>query len=233
MLTKDDIAKLNDKFEKAHPDQILRWAVETFRGKVALSSSFGGNSAALIHMTVQAEPQIPVLFLNTGFLFRETLVYAQELRQRFGLNLREFKATREQMDETRQNLAVRRENGGTKCCDDAKVDLMKRSLEGVSCWISGLRRGQGSTRKDIKIIEEPRPGLIKVYPLANWSGKDLYAYMKKHDLPLHPLWEKGFTSIGCEPCTSLPTGGGEERSGRWAGLDKKECGIHTFLDQKD
>ncbi len=232
MLTKEDINKLNDKFEKATPEQILRWAMETFRGKVGVSSSFGGQSAALIHMAVQFDPQVPILLLNTGYLFKETLTFAADLRKKLGLNLREYKATKAQIEETKKNLDYRRTHGGTKCCDDAKIDLMKRSLEGLNCWVSGLRRGQGSTRKDIKIIEEYQSGLIKVHPLANWSGKDLYGYMKKHELPFHPLWEKGFTSIGCEPCTSIPTGEGE-RSGRWAGLDKKECGIHTFLDKKD
>ncbi|MBV9080543.1 MAG: phosphoadenylyl-sulfate reductase [Elusimicrobia bacterium] len=231
-LSRADIEKLNASFEKAEPQEILRWALETFKGRVGLSSSFGGQSLALIHMAVQIQPDVPILFLNTGFLFMETLQYAAEMTKRFNLNVREFKATRAQIDETRRNLEKRAKEGGTKCCDDAKIDLMRQSLHGLNCWIAGLRRGQGSTRKDIKIIEEYGAGLLKVHPLANWSGKDLYAYMKKHDLPFHPLWEKGFTSIGCEPCTSLPTGTGE-RSGRWAGLDKSECGIHTFLDKKD
>lgn len=232
ILTKNDIASLNERFEKAEPQDILRWAITSHPGKVALSSSFGGHSAALIHMAIQIEPNLPILFLNTGFLFMETLEFAAGLTRRFHLNVREFKASREQIEETRRNLEIRARQGGAKCCDDAKIDLMKRSLEGFSCWIAGLRRSQGSGRKDIKIVEEYESGLIKVHPLANWSDRDLYAYMKRHNLPFHPLWEKGFTSIGCEPCTSLPGTGGE-RSGRWAGLDKTECGIHTFLDKKD
>ena len=109
---------------------------------------------------------------------------------------------------------------------------MQRSLAGLTCWIAGLRRSQGDTRKDIKIVEEYQSGLIKVHPLAHWSGKQLYAYMTQHSLPFHPLWDKGYTSIGCEPCTRLPLSADDERSGRWAGLEKKECGIHTFMQQK-
>ena len=109
---------------------------------------------------------------------------------------------------------------------------MKQSLEGLACWIAGLRRNQGTSRKDIKIIEEYGTGLVKVHPLANWTAKEIYGYMKKNDLPFHPLWEKGYTSVGCEPCTSLPIPGQDERSGRWAGSDKKECGIHTFMNKK-
>jgi phosphoadenosine phosphosulfate reductase len=233
MLTKKEIDELNARFEKSAPEEILRWAINHYRGKVALSSSFGGQSAALIHMATQVDPQIPILFLDTGYLFRETLEFAAGLVKKWNLNLKEFRATPAQIEETRQNLIKRDKGQGTKCCDDAKIDLMKRSLDGLECWIAGLRRGQGSTRKDIKIIEEYQSGLIKVHPLANVSGKDLYAYMSKHQLPFHPLWEKGFTSIGCEPCTALPGAGGGERSGRWAGLDKTECGIHTFLDKKE
>lgn len=230
-LTKDEIEALNAKFETAPPEEILRWALTTYKGKVGLSSSFGGQSAALIHMATRIDPNVPILFLNTGFLFMETLKYAADLAEKLHLNIREFKASREQIEETKRNLEKRAKEGGTKCCDDAKIDLMRQSLHGLSCWIAGLRRGQGSSRKDIKIIEEYGDGLVKVHPLANWSGKDLYAYMKKHNLPFHPLWEKGFTSIGCEPCTALPSGEGE-RSGRWTGLDKTECGIHTFLEKK-
>jgi len=231
-LSKDEIDALNAKFESATPQEILTWALTSHAGRAGLSSSFGGQSVALIHMATRITPDLPILFLNTGYLFKETLTFAVDVQKKLHLNLKEFKATEEQIAETRRNLEKRAQDGGSKCCDDAKIDLMQKSLDGLSCWVAGLRRGQGSTRKDIKIIEEYQSGLIKVHPLANVSGKDLFAYMKTHDLPFHPLWEKGFTSIGCEPCTALPGSEGE-RSGRWAGLDKKECGIHTFLDKKE
>ena len=222
--------ELNQKFEAASPQEILAWAIKTYAPKAGLSSSFGGQSAALIHMAIQIDPQIPILFLDTGYLFKETLAFVDTLKKRFNLNLRTFRATPEQMAVTKKNLATRTENSGV-CCDATKVALMQQSLEGLACWIAGLQRSQGATRKDIRIVEEYRSGLVKVHPLASWTGKQIYSYMKDHDLPFHPLWERGYTSIGCEPCTSLPTAGGGERSGRWAGLDKKECGIHTFLEK--
>jgi phosphoadenosine phosphosulfate reductase len=223
--------ELNEKFEAAAPQQILRWAIETHGDGAALSSSFGGQSAALIHMAIQVNPQIPILFLDTGFLFKETYAFVEELTKKWNLNLRTFKATSAQIAQTKKNLEARQDQSGV-CCDDSKVDLMQRSLAGLTCWIAGLRRTQGDTRKDIKIVEEYQSGLIKVHPLANWSGKQLYAYMKEHNLPFHPLWDKGYTSIGCEPCTRPPLSADDERSGRWAGLEKKECGIHTFMQQK-
>ncbi len=223
-----DIKTLNEKFETVAPQEILRWAIENNRGKVALSSSFGGQSAALIHMAIQIEPRLPILFLDTGFLFKETYAFVEQLSTKWNLNLKTFRASSAQIAQTKRNIETRVDNSGV-CCDDSKVDLMQRSLEGLTCWIAGLRRSQGDARKNINIIEQYQSGLIKAHPLANWSGKQLYAYMQEHALPFHPLWEKGYTSIGCEPCTGLPLSADDERSGRWAGLEKTECGIHTFM----
>lgn len=220
--------ELNQKFESATPQEILSWAIKAHPSTVGLSSSFGGQSLALIHMALQIEPSLPVLFLDTGFLFKETLQFVEEMQKKYKLNLRTFRATPGQMKVTQSNLDKRSDTSGI-CCDDTKVELMQRSLEGLTCWIAGLRRTQGGTRKNIEIVEEYGSGLVKVHPLANWTGQQIYSYMKEQGLPFHPLWEKGYTSIGCEPCTSLPVAGEGERSGRWAGLEKKECGIHTFL----
>ncbi len=221
----------NQEFEKASPQEILKWAIKAYFPKVGLSSSFGGESAGLIHMAIQIEPKIPILFIDTGFLFKETLEFAESLRQRFKLNLKVFKAAPAQMEITKKNLEDPENRASGICCEASKVALMQEALTGLNCWIAGLRRNQTKTRKNIKIIEEYRSGLVKVHPLANWTSKNVYAYMKENDLPFHPLWEKGFTSIGCEPCTQLPAAGGDERSGRWAGREKKECGIHTFLEK--
>lgn len=229
-MNEKQISDINQKFEMASPQEILAWAIRAYAPKVGLSSSFGGQSAALIHMAIQIDPAIPILFLDTGFLFKETHAFVQLLEKRFHLNIRRFSASSQQKAVTQKNLDSRLDKTGI-CCDDTKVALMKQSLDGLNCWIAGLRRSQGATRKEIKIVEEYSGGLVKVHPLANWSSKEIYGYMKEHDLPFHPLWEKGYTSIGCEPCTSLPTLQGDERSGRWAGMEKKECGIHTFLEK--
>lgn len=229
-MTEQELNELNQKFETATPQQIVEWAIKTYTPHIGLSSSFGAESAGLIHMAIQVDPKIPILFLDTGFLFKETLQFVEDLKTRFHLNVREFKATPEQIAQTKKNLETKDAAG--KCCDDSKVALMQQSLQGLQCWIAGLRRDQGKTRKNINIVENYRTGLVKVHPLANWSSKDLYQYMKQHDLPFHPLWEKGYRSIGCEPCTRLPLPGQDDRSGRWAGLDKTECGIHTFMEEE-
>ena len=230
-MNEKELNELNAKFEKAQPQEILEWAIKTYRPRVGLSSSFGAESAGLLHMATQIEPSIPILFINTGHLFKETLQFAADLKKKFNLNLREFKSNSEQMASIQKKLDDPNNKVGA-CCDDVKVTLMQQSLEGLDCWIAGLRRNQSATRKNIKIVESYRSGLVKVHPLANWTSKELYEYMKKHDLPFHPLWHKGYKSIGCEPCTTLPLPGQDDRSGRWAGTEKTECGIHTFLPKQ-
>src|SRR5262245_42317439 len=214
-MTEQELNDINAKFERAQPQEILGWAIKTYP-KIGLTSSFGGESAGLIHMATRIKADIPILFLNTGFLFKETLQFVEDLKKRFNLNVREFKATPEQILAVQKKLADPKNEVGA-CCDDTKVHLMQKSLEGLDGWIAGLRRNQSSTRKNIKIVESYRNGLVKVHPLANWTSKEIYNYMVKHDLPFHPLWEKGYKSIGCEPCTSLPLPGQDDRSGRWAG----------------
>lgn len=226
-----DFKELNARFETAGPEEILRWAIRTYAGRTGLSSSFGGESVGLIHMAIAIEPKIPILFVDTGFLFKETLTFVDEVTRRFSLNLRVFRATPLEIEQTKRNLEKRRLTGSPECCDASKIRCIEDSLAGLDCWVAGLRRSQSSTRKNINIIEEYRSGLVKVHPLANWTPKDLYGYMTKHGLPFHPLWERGYKSIGCEPCTALPAGG-DDRSGRWQGMDKTECGIHTFMEKK-
>lgn len=229
-MNEKERAEKNEAFERATPEEILAWAINTHRPRVGLSSSFGADSMALIHMAVRIDPEIPILFLDTGFLFPETIEYKNNLKKQFKLNIREFSASPDQIAVTKRNLETRTDPSGP-CCDETKVDLMKRSLEGISCWIAGLKRGQSASRKNIKIVETYGDGLIKVHPLANWTSREIYQYMKTHNLPFHPLWEKGYKSIGCAPCTRLPLAEGDDRSGRWAGTDRKECGIHTFLGE--
>jgi len=222
--------EINLKFEKASAQEILEWAIKTYP-KVGLSSSFGAESALLLHMATQIKPDIPILFINTGFLFKETLEFKETLKKKFNLNIREFKADEKSQALVRERLKDKSKNDGT-CCDAAKVELMQRALEGLDCWIAGLRRNQAVTRKDIRIVESYEGGLVKVHPIANWSSEQISDYMKKYQLPYHPLWTKGYRSIGCEPCTTLPIPGQDDRSGRWAGTEKTECGIHTFMKKQ-
>ena len=229
-----DLETLNQKFENAEPQEILRWAIEEFRSKIAFSSSFQTESVVLLHMVSQIDPEIPVLFLETGWHFPETLEFKREVVKLFRLtNVIDLKS------DSKKREAFNQKHGGKpyetdpdRCCYLNKVEPLERALKNFSAWISGIRRSQSKTRKDIKIIEEYEDGLFKINPLANATSGDIWWYIEERKLPRHPLFDKGYLSIGCWPCTRPVQPGDDERSGRWAGKEKTECGIHAFMKPK-
>lgn len=199
-----------------------------FRGRIALVSSFGAESAVLLHMVAAIDRRTPVIFLNTGKLFGETLAYREELAERLGLaDVRDVRpdpvdAGRDDPDGMLWN------RDPDACCWFRKVLPLQRALAGFSAWITGRKRFQGGVRSTLPAFEVD-DGRIKVNPLASWSAERLQAYMKEHELPAHPLAARGYTSIGCAPCTA-PAAAGDSRSGRWSGSAKSECGIHFTED---
>ena len=228
--TPAELARLNATFETAHPVEIIRWAAETFRPDVALTSSFGADSAAMIHLALQADPQISIRTVNTGFLFPETLAFTEELRRRFKLNLTVVNTSLPASEIER----ITREHAAGKpvddrfCCGEYKREATERALAGVRCWIAGLMRAEAVTRRTTPIVERLANGLVKVAPIATWTQQQVDAYMREHKLPYHPLWAKGYTSIGCAFHTQKPVDPNDPRSGRWAGTGKTECGIHDI-----
>jgi phosphoadenosine phosphosulfate reductase len=221
-----NMRRLSRDLKKITSQAFLTWAFDSYEGKVALTSSFGGQSATLIHLATSVFPQVPVYFIDTGFHFPETYEFVDHLTQRFKLNLKVFRPSGEELAEARRRLA---KGSPGQCCELSKVRCMERALEGLECWIAGVRRRQAITRYSARIIEEYENDIVKVHPIAYWSHKDVEAYMAEFDLPHHPLWEQGYTSIGCAPCTRKPILGQGRRSGRWAGVSKTECGLHTFM----
>ncbi|MBI4343436.1 MAG: phosphoadenylyl-sulfate reductase [Candidatus Omnitrophica bacterium] len=228
-LTPADVKALNAKFERAHPTEIIRWAIETFRPNVALTSSFGADSAALIHMALPADPQLSIRMVDTGFLFPETLAFIEDLRTRWRLNLSVFRTrlSDEEIARLKRQHATQPIDD-RYCCGEYKREATQRALAGLTCWIAGLMREEATTRRDTPIVEVLATGLVKVAPIAAWTSKQIVEYMKAHDVPYHPLWAKGYTSIGCALHTQKPVDPKDPRSGRWAGTDKTECGIHDI-----
>ncbi len=233
MISKIDLEKFNDDFENKKPQEIIAWAVKEFP-RFAMTSSFGPESGVLLHMASRINPNIPVLFLETGYHFPETLEYKNRLVQMFGLTqVLDLKA-----DPAKKAEVVKRYDGvpyeknPDLCCQINKVEPLDEALKNYDAWMSGIRRHQTDFRKSIRILEEYEGGLYKVSPLANFTSRDAWWYLKEHQIPQHPLFEKGYLSIGCWPCTKPIQAGDDERSGRWAGLSKKECGIHTFKEVK-
>jgi phosphoadenosine phosphosulfate reductase len=200
-----------------------------FAGKTAVVSSFGSESVVLLHMIAQIDPTTPVVFLNTGKLFGETLRYRDRLQDELGLvdvrSIGPHPADRAAQDPNGELWA----KSTDACCNFRKVIPLKRALEGFSAQITGRKRFQTNARSQMEPVEFFE-GRFRFNPLTDWTLADIEAYMAEHNLPAHPLVEDGYPSIGCMPCTRRVLSGEGYRDGRWSGLDKDECGIHTGVD---
>lgn len=219
-------ARLDAELRRAEPQEVLARAIEVFPESLALVSSFGAESAVLLHMVAGLRPDLPVLFLDTGMLFAQTLDYRRSLAARLGLtgvrDLRPVFADLATAD-PRGDLW---KSDTDACCEVRKVLPLERGLEGFDAWITGRKRFHGGDRLALPVVESAE-GRIKFNPLANWDKAALDAYMDLHGLPPHPLVEHGYPSLGCWPCTQPVEEGQDVRAGRWAGSEKTECGIHV------
>ncbi len=215
-FTDEELAELNREFERLPASKIIQWAVDSFSPHLCLSASM--NDAVLIDLAVKVDPAIEVVFIDTGYHFPETLETVETVRRRYGLNLRIM--TVPHHDE--ELWKVDPEN----CCSAVKVGQLDRALAGKAAWMSGLRRAEAETRANAPIVARDLRGLVKINPIATWTDLDVEGYIADHDVPVNPLREQGYLSIGCQPCTQLPTDPDDPRSGRWAGRGKTECGLH-------
>src|SRR5262245_7279775 len=228
-----ELNALNDLLETYHPRQIVDWGVKEFGDGLVMSSSFGAESAVLIHMVTRILPRAKVVFVDTGFLFPETHSFMEELRHRFDLNVWVYRTQHDPIAYLREanesDPAHRRDV--TRCCAINKNEPFERAMRQLrpTAWLRGIRRHQGESRASKQIVEwSQRYACYAVSRLMNWSRRDMYDYMNQHDLPYHPLFEKGYASIGCNPvsCTRPLQIGEDMRAGRWAGTSKAECGLH-------
>jgi phosphoadenosine phosphosulfate reductase len=206
---------------------LLAAALDEFRDRIALVSSFGAESAALLHLVSTVDKALPVLFLDTDMHFVQTGAYREELTHRLGLA--DVRSIRPDAGETAR-LDPRRDlwkRDNDACCALRKIRPLDKALTGFDVWITGRKRMHGNLRAALPTVEFLYPH-IKINPLARWSAETLADYMSRHDLPQHPLVETGFSSIGCWPCTAPTAPGDDARAGRWRGLAKTECGIHRL-----
>jgi phosphoadenosine phosphosulfate reductase len=229
-----DLATMNQLFERQSPVDIVKWSVAQFGPDLVMTSSFGAESALLIHMAIQELPDIRIIMVNTGYLFPETHAFMEQLRHRFNLNVWSYRTRNDPIAWLRQagedNPTWRKDVDA--CCAANKNEPMERAMRELQpkAWLRGIRRNQAETRKAASFVEwSNRYRCHAVSPLLNWTSKDIYGYMKQHDLPYHPLYEKGYASIGCNPlsCTRPIMPGEDPRAGRWSGKNKLECGINV------
>lgn len=221
-----DLTRLNATYD-GDAEGALRFALSGALGKIAMVSSFGADSAVLLHMVAQIDRATPVLFIDTLMLFEETKTYQRELAQQLGLtDLRTIGPDRAELFEQDPDSVLHRSDTDS-CCDLRKTRPLERALNGFDGWITGRKRFQGGARAALDLFEfDATFNHLKVNPLAGWDARDLAAYMGSHALPRHPLVARGYPSIGCGPCTSPVAAGEDPRAGRWRGQDKDECGIH-------
>jgi phosphoadenosine phosphosulfate reductase len=233
VLNQLDLEDANAVFGAAEPQRIVDWAAGEFGEDLVMSSSFGAESAVMIHLATQVMPRIKIVFIDTGYLFAETHQFMEHLRRRFGLNIWTYRTRNDPM----RYLHIAGETDPTqrrdveRCCAVNKNEPFERAMRDLAprAWLRGLRRSQSLTRAHRQVIEwSDRFNCYAISPLAAWDDRRIHEYMKRHDLPFHPLFMQGYKSIGCNPITcTRPTQIGEEsRAGRWAGFEKTECGLH-------
>jgi len=225
-FTQADADALNTRFEGVGAPEMLRTLfAENTLGRVAVVSSFGTESAVLLHLVAQADRDIPVIFVDTMKMFDETLAYRDTLIERLGIRNSETVQPLADVIAAKDETGLRWSYDPDGCCDIRKVEPLARAKSGLDAWISGRKAFQSVTRQNLPRFEI-EDGRLKINPLGNWTKTDLDAWFESHDLPRHPLEAEGFLSVGCAPCTSKVMPGEDPRAGRWRGWDKTECGIH-------
>jgi len=202
--------------------------------EACITSSFQAECVVLVHLLKEQRPNIPVLFLETGYHFPETLAYRDQMTAAWKLNLINLEAKQSVADQEAQ-FGILNQTAPDQCCKLRKVGPLFAGLEDYDLWFTGLRREQSPTRANLQPVEPFKlssgKSLTKISPVYDWTSRDVWQYMQEHQIPELSLYEKGYTSIGCQPCTALPSDPNNPRSGRWGGT-KLECGIHTFSTQE-
>lgn len=222
----DRVAALNAALGRFPAHEVLGSALEEFRGRIALVSSFGAESVVLLHLAAQIDRHLPILFLDTEMLFPATVAYQQEVARHLGLTgVRRILPDRAALFAEDPEGDLHRRDPDL-CCALRKSAPLERALQPFGAWITGRKRHQTPDRAALGLFETDAAGRIKVNPLAGWSPAQIAMHLDRHDLPRHPMVRDGYPSIGCMPCTSRVYAGEDARAGRWRTHGKTECGIH-------
>jgi phosphoadenosine phosphosulfate reductase len=221
------------ELEGQSPQTILRWAVRTFFPRLTMGTAFGPEGNCIIHMLAEIEPKVRIFNLETGYQFAETLELREQIKARYGI----------EVEYVRPELSVEEyeaEHGGPlyrhrpdQCCLDRKLTPCRQAVVGYEAWISAIRKDQTADRAKANVVQwDAKFGLVKINPLLGWTAKDVWKFVMDNKVPYNPLHDQGYPSIGCWPCTQAVKAGEDERSGRWSGKVKKECGLHIIEHQE-
>ena len=223
----DELELISNPLELESAEAVLRWALREFGPEVALATGFGAEGCVLIRMLSEIDRNARIFYLDTDLLFPETYELIGVLEARYGVCF-EQRTSRLSLTAQAARYGERLwERDPDVCCRLRKVEPLREILSGLRAWITAIRRDQTQARTGARIVERDRKfDLIKINPLAAWSSRDVWRYIKEHDVPYNPLYDLGYNSIGCQPCTTLVQIGENDRAGRWRGIAKTECGLH-------
>ena len=225
---REELARASRSLEGSSPVEIIRWAADRFGSRLTMATAFGPEGCLIIHWLATVAPETFVFNLETGYQFRETLDLRDRIAKRYGIEVA--------LETPEMSVAeYERLHGGPlyrrdpdRCCGDRKLAVIRRVLVGFDAWMSGIRRDQSSDRAAAPIVGwDHKFGLVKISPLANWTKPQVWDAIVRENVPYNPLHDKGYVSIGCQPCTRALTDGEDERAGRWSGTAKTECGLHS------
>lgn len=224
--TEEELKAASEALDGKEPQAALKWVVENFDvNDFALACSF--SEVVLLDMLIKIRPDARVFFIDTGFLFKETCETVGRIEKKYGIRVERVSTELAPGEFDRLKSAELWRHDPDRCCELLKVEPMRRYLRGLKAWITGIRRDQAPTRANTPVVALDRKfGLVKVCPLVNWSRKDIWDYILKNEVPYNALLDSGYSSIGCTHCTRPVGPGGDVRSGRWAGHEKTECGLH-------
>ncbi len=236
MLTQaEDLTAVNRDLEERNAEERLRWALDRYGDGLVMSTSFGVQSAVMLHLVTRVIPDIPIVFVDTGYLFPETYRFAEELRKRLNLNIKKYHPgmSAAEQEALYGKLWEQGVDGLTRYNLINKVEPMNRALSelGATAWLAGLRRSQATTREHLRVVQVQNK-LFKVHPIIDWGDREVYQYLKKHGLPYHPLWEKNYVSVGDWHSSAPLTAGQRPEDTRFNGI-KRECGLHELSGRID
>jgi phosphoadenosine phosphosulfate reductase len=225
----EELSAASQQLDGRSPEDVLAWAVQQFHPKLMMATAFGPEGCCILHMLAGIEREVKVINLDTGYQFAETLELRERIKDRYGI----------EVELVRPQLTVaeyEKEHGGPlyvhrpdQCCFDRKVLPLRRAVKGYKAWISAIRGDQTEHRRAAGVVQwDAKFDLVKVNPLLRWTKNDVWKFIVDNNVPYNPLHDQGYPSVGCWPCTAPVEDGGDDRSGRWAGSKKKECGLHVI-----
>jgi len=231
-LSLEQLADANQQLADQSPERILRWAIAEFFPQLTMATAFGPEGNCIIHLLAGLEPRVRIFNLETGYQFQETLELRERIKDRYGIEVEYVRAEMSVPEYEEEHGGPLYRIAPDQCCYDRKVVPLRQALVGHRAWISAIRKDQTADRARADVVQwDSKFNLVKVNPLLNWTKKDVWKFIATHDVPYNPLHDQGYPSIGCWPCTRAVANGEDDRSGRWSGTAKRECGLHVLEHQ--